>query len=141
MVEVKIKIMEDGKMPEKAHDDDACFDCYARCDCAVTNNAMVIPLGFAIEIPEGYHAKIFPRSSTGLKTNIRMANSVGIIDAGYRGEVGAIVEAKYGGYNFVKKGDRIAQMMIEKNVDVKLKAVAELSETNRGEGGYGSTGK
>ena len=137
---VKIKLIEGGKMPTKGTDGAACYDCYARCDCAVTSNTTIIPLGFAMEIPEGYHAKIFPRSSTGLKTNIRMANSVGIIDADYRGEVGFIAEAKHGCYNFVRKGERIAQMMIEKNVDVELVQVDELSDTARGTGGFGSTG-
>lgn len=139
-MDVKIRLIEGGKMPTKGTDGAACYDCYARCDCAVTSNTTIIPLGFAMEIPEGYHAKIFPRSSTGLKTNIRMANSVGIIDADYRGEVGFIAEAKHGAYNFVRKGDRIAQMMIEKNVDVELVRVDELSDTARGTGGYGSTG-
>lgn len=139
-MDVKIKLLQGGKMPTKGTDGAACFDCYARCDCSVTTNTMIIPLGFKIEIPDGYHAKIFPRSSTGLKTNIRMANSVGIIDSDYRGEVGFIAEAKYGGYNFVRKGDRIAQMMIEKNEDVQLVQTDKLSDTTRGTGGYGSTG-
>lgn len=140
-MDVKIKLIGDGRMPTKGTEDAACYDCYARCDCAVTNHTMIIPLGFAIEIPKGYHAKIFPRSSTGLKTNVRMANSVGIIDSDYRGEVGFIAEAKYNGYNFIHKGERIAQMLIEKNVDVEFVQVEELSDTERGEGGFGSSGR
>lgn len=141
MQKIKIELVADGIMPEKASDGAAGFDCYARCDCPVTNNPMVIPLGFKIELPEGYCAKILPRSSTGLKTSIRMANSVGIIDCDYRGEVGFIAEAKFNSYNFVRKGDRIAQMLIERVEDVELVKAYGLSETKRGTGGFGSTGK
>lgn len=139
-MKIKIKLLEGGKMPTKGSKGAAAFDCYARCDCAVTNNATIIPLGFALELPEGYHAEIAPRSSTGLKTAIRCANSFGVIDSDYRGEVGFIVEAKHGAYAWVAKGERVCQMLIKRNEDVDLVQVDELSDTERGSGGYGSTG-
>ena len=101
---------------------------------------MLVPLGFAMEIPDGYHAKVLPRSSTGLKTPVRMANSCGIIDSDYRGEVMMIAEAVREDWH-ITAGDRVAQMLIEKNEPVVLVESDELSDTVRGSGGFGSTGK
>ncbi|WP_419078732.1 dUTP diphosphatase [Phascolarctobacterium faecium] len=157
--QVKIKLLPGGKMPTKGTEGAAAFDCYAREDITVGEEPVLIGLGFALELPPGYHAKIFPRSSTGLKTSLRQPNSCGIIDSDYRGEVKAMYESKskmleckvnkYGNVfnvitgtkpHVIKKGDRIAQMLIERNVDVEFVEVEELSETDRGAGGFGSTG-
>lgn len=152
---VKIKLLPGGKMPEKKTAGAAAWDCFARINgtTLVGINAIVIPLGFALELPPGYHAEILPRSSTGLKTRLRVPNSVGIIDSDYRGEVGFICEntdyRTYGPFGYdglrakpyeVSNGDRIAQMLIKKDDDVDLVEVDELSETERGSGGFGSTG-
>ena len=148
-MEIKIKLLPGGKMPTKGTAGAAAFDCYAREDIDVEDFPRLIGLGFALELPPGYHAKIFPRSSTGLKTNLRQPNSCGIIDSDYRGEVKAMYESKLnasyeGGcgctVQHIKAGDRIAQMLIERNVDVEFVVVDELSETDRGAGGFGSTG-
>lgn len=158
MVDVKIKLLEGGIMPTKAHDDDAAWDCYAKEDVMIYNSvardsveiqAKLIGLGFCMEIPKGYHAEIVPRSSIGSKTNLRMPNSVGIIDSGYRGEVKALYEmndfskaammADIGWYA-IKKGDRICQMLIVKDPEIRLVQVDELSDSDRGTGGFGSTG-
>lgn len=148
-MEVKIKLLPGGKMPTKGSAGAAAFDCYAREDINVEDFPRLIGLGFALELPPGYHAKIFPRSSTGLKTGLRQPNSCGIIDSDYRGEVKAMYESKLnasyeGGcgctVQHIKAGDRIAQMLIERNVDVEFVVVDELSETDRGAGGFGSTG-
>ena len=100
----------------------------------------MIKTGIALEIPKGYHAKVFLRSSIGLKTDVRLANGTGIIDSDYRGELKLIVE-NIGQYAcFFNPGDRIAQLVIEKNTDVLLEEeVDNLSETERGENGIGST--
>lgn len=148
-MEVKIKLLPGGKMPTKGSAGAAAFDCYASEDIDVEDFPRLIGLGFALELPPGYHAKIFPRSSTGLKTGLRQPNSCGIIDSDYRGEVKAMYESKLnasyeGGcgctVQHIKAGDRIAQMLIERNVDVEFVVVDELSETDRGAGGFGSTG-
>lgn len=148
-MEVKIKLLPGGKMPTKGSAGAAAFDCYAIEDIDVEDFPRLIGLGFALELPPGYHAKIFPRSSTGLKTGLRHPNSCGIIDSDYRGEVKAMYESKLnasyeGGcgctVQHIKAGDRIAQMLIERNVDVEFVVVDELSETDRGAGGFGSTG-
>lgn len=156
---VKVKLLPGGKMPEKKSAGAAAWDCYARIKNDWGNfidvrEATCIPLGFALELPPGYHAEIYPRSSTGLKTRLRVPNSVGIIDSDYRGEVKFIAESNdiqvcsgYGCSAFasiasveVKNGDRIAQMLIKKDDDVDIVQVDELSETERGTGGFGSTG-
>lgn len=149
----KVKLIEGGQLPTKKTEGAACYDCYARTDVKLSAaKPVLIPLGFAMEIPKGYCAKIYPRSSIGLKTTIREPNSVGIIDSDYRGEVNFIAELKtipdisevfnslVGPFQ-IKAGERICQMMIEKVVNSKLKLVEELSDTERGEGGFGSTGK
>ena len=137
---VKIKLLPGGKMPEKKTEGAAAYDCYAR-ESKYVDGVTLIGLGFAMELPEGYYALIVPRSSTGTKTPIRMANSIGIIDSDFRGEVNAIYEVpRSGGYG-VSAGDRMAQMIIRKCEDVELVQVDELTKTVRGNGGFGSTGK
>lgn len=155
MVEVKIKLLEGGIMPTKAHNDDAAWDCYARENAVFEDKAVLVPLGFCMELPKGYHAEIVPRSSMGVKTPLIQTNSVGIIDANFRGELKAcyklvdwIIWGKH--YNFdimnppqdfeIHKGDRICQMLIVKDPEVKLVQVDELSDSERGLGGFGSTG-
>lgn len=139
---VKVKRIKNGQLPTKGTRGAAAWDLYARTDCKVIagNPPMLVPLGFRVEIPDGYHAKVLPRSSTGLKTTLRMANSCGIIDSDYRGEVMMIAEAVREDWH-IAAGDRVAQMLIEKNEPVVLIEADELSDTQRGEGGFGSTGK
>lgn len=112
-----------------------------RVESIFTNVPTIIPLGFAMEIPEGYHAKIFLRSSIGAKTHLRLGNGTGIIDSDYRGEVKLIVENTTRGITRLHAGARIAQIIIEKNVPTIYVEVEALSDSERGDGGFGSTGK
>lgn len=157
---VKIKLLPGGKMPVKKTAGAAAWDCFAREDTIVKAAPVLIGLGFMAEPPEGYYLEIVPRSSTGLKTNLRQPNSIGVIDSDYRGEVKAMYESKIeerkvahsgtvfsgpvykcvGTATLIKAGDRIAQMILRKKYDADLVEVEELSETERGEGGFGSTG-
>ncbi len=101
----------------------------------------LIPTNLIIEIPEGYEGQIRPRSGLALKHNIGIINSPGTIDSDYRGEV-KILLTNFGKEPFsVKFGDRIAQMIISKIEQVKIEIVDELSNTTRGSGGFGHTGK
>lgn len=138
---VKIKLIEGGKMPERKTKGAAAFDCYARIEDGfkLINGTTIVPLGFALELPEGYCAKILLRSGIGAKTPIRMANSLGLIDSDFRGEVSAILECHTGVFR-IENGERIAQMVIERVEPVTLEVVDELSETERGANGFGSTG-
>jgi len=100
----------------------------------------LIPTGIAIEIPPGYEAQIRPRSGLAIRHGITLLNTPGTIDADYRGEIKVIV-INLGSEDFViKRGDRIAQMVICPVVKVELQEVEELSSTERSDGGFGSTG-
>ncbi len=104
-------------------------------------NAYIVHTGIAVEIPKGYHGKVFLRSSIGAKTKLRLANGTGIIDSDYRGELMLLVE-NLGQYSeYISKGQRVAQLIIEKNEAVKISVVDKLSDTQRGTDGIGSTGK
>ena len=105
-----------------------------------TEQAYMVRSGLAMAIPEGYHGKVFLRSSTGKKHKLRLANGTGIIDSDYRGEVMFLVENVGALSTNIYKGDRLFQIIIEKNEDVEVSVVDELDETKRGSGGMGSTG-
>lgn len=101
----------------------------------------LIPTGLAFEIEPGYEVQIRPRSGLSLKTNLLVANSPGTIDADYRGEV-KIILANLGDEDYIiQHGDRIAQMVLAPIVQAKIEIVETLSDTKRGAGGFGSTGK
>lgn len=101
---------------------------------------MLIPTGLFIELPIGYEAQVRPRSGLALKKGITCLNSPGTIDADYRGEVGVILANLSKEPFTVENGERIAQMVIAKHERAELVEVAELSITERGAGGFGSTG-
>lgn len=142
-VKVKIKLLPGGKTPVKMTNGAAAYDCYARSSILANNTRQIkCNLGFALEIPEGYCAKIIPRSSV-VKTSARLANSVGLIDSDYRGEVSAVfdyINSENPEKSIYLEGDRVCQLLIEKVENTSLIKVKELSETKRGSGGYGSTG-
>ena len=128
--------------PAKAHCDDAAYDLRSRIDTVLApGRSSLVPAGFKMELPAGYEAQARPRSGLALKHDIMLTNSPGTIDAGYRGEVG-IIMFNAGTQPFpVKRGDRIAQMVICQLPEVTLTAAVSLSETGRGTGGFGSSGK
>lgn len=139
-MEVKIKkLVEEAVIPKYAKPGDAGLDLVA-VSHEVVNNNHVYGTGLALEIPKGYVGLIFPRSSN-RKTNAYMTNHVGVVDSGYRGEVYITfknVDLSIGKpYNI---GDKIAQLIIMPYPSIELVEVDELSETERGTGGHGSTG-
>ena len=146
MMKIKVKIAMmagcEDLLPAKAHADDAAFDLRSRCDMIVpVNKSTLVPTGVFIELPVNYEAQVRPRSGLALKHNITLTNSPGTVDAGYRGEVGVIM-FNHGPEEFaIKRGDRIAQMVIAELPVVELETVETLSATDRGEGGFGSTGR
>ena len=143
-MEVKIKLEPgcEAFLPKKAHIDDAGYDLYSRIDATlVPMSGMAVSVGFALELPSGYEAQIRPRSGLAAKHHITVTNSPGTVDANYRGEVKAIL-FNLGKEPFtIKRGDRIAQMVICKLPEIELQEVTALSESDRGTGGFGSTGK
>jgi len=102
---------------------------------------VLVPTGLYIELPVGYEAQIRPRSGLAYKHGISIVNSPGTIDADYRGEIKVLL-INHSDTDFViNNGDRIAQMVIAKHETISWESVEELSDTARGEGGYGHTGK
>ena len=143
-MEVKIKLEPEcsGFFPKKAHPDDAGYDLYSRIDVEIAPmSGTAVPVGFAMELPSGYEAQIRPRSGLAAKHHITVTNSPGTVDANFRGEVKVIL------YNLgkepfiIQRGDRIAQMVICKLPEIELQEVTALSESDRGTGGFGSSGK
>ena len=100
----------------------------------------LIPSGLAIELPPGFEGQVRPRSGLALKQGLTCLNSPGTIDADYRGEVGVILINHSKERVILKAGDRIAQLVIAPVVQANLIEVAELSDSSRGAGGFGSTG-
>ena len=140
-MKIKFKKLTDVKTPTYGTTGAACSDFYAPNDVQVSQMlSNKIPLGLSFEIPPGYAMFIVPRSSTGLKTTLRQSNSIGVIDSDYRGEVSALYDRLGVKDEYIKKGDRIAQGFILPVAQVEFLEVEELSETERGAGGFGSTG-
>ncbi|QSH42591.1 dUTP diphosphatase [Lentisphaerota bacterium ZTH] len=141
---MKFRMLEgcEDLIPRKAHHDDAAFDLRARENVElVVGRSMIVPTGLFIELPVGFEAQVRPRSGLAIKHDLTLTNSPGTIDAGYRGEVG-IIMYNHGSETFsIKRGERIAQMVICELPEVEMIAADELSETKRGGGGFGSTGK
>ena len=144
-MKVRIKKLNDNAvMPTKAHATDAGFDLY--CTSTEVNwgtRKLTCHTGLAFEIPDGYVGLIFPRSSVSNKP-LMMANSVGVIDSGYRGEVTA--KFNITGMNEIyannyQVGDKIAQMIIIPYPEIEFEETDSLSESDRGTGGYGTTGR
>lgn len=157
-MEVKIKL-NGGKMPMKAHPSDAAFDLYAPEDIELKMGRQVIDLKFSIELPIGYAATIQPRSGfscRGISGDLFLDGECfcsdnadadvirGLVDANYRGNVGVIVYTREKWPEnqkfIIPEGTRIAQMQIVEVPQVELIAVDELSESDRGVRGFGSTG-
>ena len=143
-VAVKFKMLPDCRdlAPRKAHTDDAAYDLRSRQELVITpKTTVLVPTGLFLEIPPGYEAQIRSRSGLALKNALSLPNAPGTIDAGYRGEVGVIMYNR-GEVPFqIRRGDRIAQMVIAKLPEIELVEVETLEASTRGAGGFGSTGK
>lgn len=147
---VKVKRLTDTAiMPTKAHDTDACFDLYADYNrdsgsgvyCIEPHKTVTIYTGISTEIPNGYFAPVFARSGLGIKRNLRLANCTGIIDSDYRGEWLVALTNDGDKTQYINVRDRVAQFTIQEVLPVTLQEVEELSNTERGVGGFGSSGK
>ena len=138
-----IKLKESAIMPQYQTTGAAGADIHACIDEPVTMQPMerrMVPTGLAMAIPEGYEVQIRARSGLSIKHGITMVNGVGTIDADYRGEVGVLL-INLGQEAFtIEPGMRIAQMVVAKYETVEWDEVTKLDETERGAGGYGSTG-
>lgn len=131
-----------AKVPTYAHDTDAAADLYAMEDQVIPAHSYSnkIRTGVRIELPEGWLAFILPRSSIGAKTPLRLSNSVGLIDSGYRGELGVLYDNTSDEDYTIVNGDRIAQLLVMPSYRFQAKVVDILADSDRGEGGFGSSG-
>lgn len=120
------------------------MDLRANLDHDIVLNPMersIIPTGLFMELPMGYEAQVRPRSGLAAKHGLTVLNSPGTIDADYRGEIGVILVNLSQTAFTIKNGERVAQMVIAKHERAEWEEVQQLSETSRGEGGFGSTGR
>lgn len=143
---MKIKIINRSKhaLPKYQTALSAGMDLYANLDAPVTLKPLerkLIATGLLMELPQGYEAQVRPRSGLAIKNGITVLNTPGTIDADYRGEIGVILVNLSAESFTVNDGDRIAQMVIAKHETAIWDEVDELSETDRGAGGFGSTSK
>jgi dUTP pyrophosphatase len=154
-MQVKIKKLHpNAVIPTYAKEGDAGMDLVATEIIKDTPEQITYGIGLAMEIRDGFVGLVFPRSSI-RKTGLQLSNSVGVIDSGYRGELQATFNKIFGGEgmydemkvneiqpnDYYKVGDRIAQIIILPYPQIEFQEVEELSDSERGEGGFGSTGK
>lgn len=141
VVRFRMQPGDEDLQPRKAHVDDAAYDLRARVEVALPPGEVVlVPTGLFLELPVGFEAQVRPRSGLALKQAVTVLNTPGTIDAGYRGEVGVILFNAGREAFQVQRGDRVAQMVIQKLPEVVLEAAADLASSTRGSGGFGSTG-
>ncbi len=143
MIDIKIKLLDKSlPKPGYAHVTDAGMDLYSAIDCVLEPyDRTLIPTGVKLAIPAGYAGFVQPRSGLAIKNGIALVNSPGLIDCGYRGEICVILINLDKEKEFViKKGDKICQLVIKKIEQASLIEVEELDDSERGEGGFGSTG-
>ena len=141
---IPCKMADDARdlLPAKAHPDDAAFDLRARTALEIApGTSALVPTGLFLELPAGYEAQVRPRSGLALKKGITVLNSPGTIDADYRGEI-CVILINLSNEDFViNDGERIAQMVIARHEQADIIQVEELTDTERGTGGFGHTGK
>lgn len=152
-MKIGIKLVNNGIMPTKKTAGAAAYDLVVPEDTRVESGRNIIPLNFIIELPVGYKAEIHPRSGYSAKGFEGYYNyskdskkmydcdvTHGLIDSDYRGVVGVILNNKDEAF-IIRRGQRIAQMIINRVEDTELETVDEVNETERGDGGFGSTGR
>lgn len=142
-VEIKIKkLTEEAILPKRTYEHDAGFDLHSAEDVMLKpGEVKAIGTGVAIEMPQNYHAETRPRSGLAAKHSITVLNTPGTIDSGYRGEIKVIL-INHGKEEFlISKGERIAQMLFSKIDPVIFTEVDEIADTERGDKGFGSSGK
>lgn len=141
-VQVRVKrLTPDAKIPKAAKEGDVAFDLFSIIDYEIKpGERYAVPTGISLEIPVGYEGQVRPRSGLALKEGITVLNTPGTVDSGYRGEVKTIMINQSDIPFQITKGMRISQLAIRSVPDVTFVEVDELSESDRGDGGFGSTG-
>ena len=142
-IELPMTVAPGAQVPTYAHESDAAADLYALDTTTLAPKTIGNKLrtGVKIQLPEGWLALIIPRSSIGAKTPLRLSNSVGLIDSGYRGELGILYDNISDEEYTVNAGDRIAQLLVMPSYRFQAKVVDILADSDRGETGFGDSGK
>ena len=144
MVEVNLKkLNKNATIPTKGSLNSAGYDLYACLENSITiepGKTIKIPTGIAIELPNGYVGLIFARSGLSINKNLAPANKVGVCDSDYRGEYLVALKNDGDSSYVINNGDRIAQLVVVPILSIKFNEVDNLTETKRGENGFGSTG-
>ena len=156
-INVKIKrLSETAQLPTKNFDSDAAFDLYADIQDTfkpfgstedvkgikiMPGQTVKVSSGVAMEIPEWYWGAVYARSGLATKQGLRPANCVGVIDSHYRGAIIVAIHNDSNNVQIIRHGDRIAQFMLAPVIETSFEEVNELSDSDRGEGGFGSSGK
>jgi len=146
-LKVKLKQLPHGKdipLPRYMTEHSAGMDLFAAVEKEMIippGEWKLVPTGLAIALPDGYEAQVRPRSGLALKQGVSILNTPGTVDADYRGEVGVILMNHSKENLIIKRGDRIAQMIINKIERIVFEEVSELPASDRGAGGFGHTGK
>lgn len=142
-IKIGVKLVNDqAKLPTKGSAEAACYDIYLPDDVYILPHSVkAVGTGVAFSIPAGYRIDVYLRSSIAAKTNVRLANAVGKIDSDYTGEVKILLSNDGGVPVRFYSGERIAQFEVNKVTDTVLEETMELKETERADGGIGSTGR
>lgn len=141
---VRVRRLDPGlPLPAYARRGDAGLDLFAAEACVLKpGQRAAVPTGLAVEIPLGYAGFVHARSGRALREGLALANAPGLIDAGYRGEIKVIVvNLDPDEPIHVERGDKVAQLVVQAVATVELEEVADLAATERGAGGFGSTGR
>jgi dUTP pyrophosphatase len=145
MEKINVKLLRPGaQMPTYGSVEAAGADLYACLDATVTiqpGQTVLIPTGFALEVPKGCAGLVYARSSMAVKRGLAPANKVGVIDSDYRGEIKVVLLNHGKETQIVEHGERVAQFIITPVLTPAYEEVEELTDTQRGTGGFGSTGK
>ena len=143
-MEINIKLLNEyAKIPTRGTPSSAGLDLYAASDEQIRvlpHDTVKVPTGIAVEIPNGYFGAIYPRSGLATKRGLRLANCVAVIDSDYRGEILVALHNDSGHVQYVDVNERIAQLIIQPYLNVEFNQVDELTDTERGNKGFGSTG-
>ena len=141
-VKIKIKkISSEAIIPHYVHEGDAGMDVYSIEDLTLnTGDIKLVKTGLSFEVPKGYELQVRPKSGLALNKGITLTNSPGTLDSGYRGELGVIMQNCGKVPHEIKKGEKIAQLVLARYEEAQIIEVTDLSETSRGKGGFGSTG-
>jgi len=138
-MKVRVKKLDDkATIPKKAHESDSGYDLVATSRTTDKYGNIVYGTGLAIQVEEGYESQIYPRSSIS-KKKLHLVNSIGLIDQNYRGELLLKFKPTTSGVGVYEEGDKIAQLVFKKRLDVELVEVEDLDETDRGSGAFGSS--